>query len=166
MIRTDLIPPENGTSLIDKTTEIRRARHTMEFYELNRLYDDSLLSMNLSHSLDALLYSVLPVFLTLGCGVSLLTVLVLLHSEFNLTSKNYLVAQCSCNFLFQIVSAIVLITNNYERDLLAQFKAQPGDYLKGKLLLNVAYNILLYCVLWFFTVGNLDFSVRFSFVAE
>lgn len=131
----------------------------MEFYELNRLYDASLPSMDISQSADGLLYSVLPVCITLGCGVSLLTVLVLLHSEFNLTSKNYLVVQCTCNFFFQIVSAVVLITNNYEQDLLRRFSNKPSDYLNFKLLLNAVYNILLYCVLWFFTVGNLDFAV-------
>lgn len=131
----------------------------MEFYELNRLYDQSLPSYSLSQSLDRFLYSAVPVLVSVGCAVSLLSVLVLVKSRFTHTSKTYLLAQSTCNLLFQIVTSAVLISNNYERQILEQLTDTVASYLRAKVVLNFVYNILLYACIWLLTVGTFDVAV-------
>ena len=131
----------------------------MEFYELNRLYDENLHFMDISRIMDKYLYSLLPLLVSLGCAVSLLTSLVLLQRDLNMCSKNYLIAQTICNLFFQLVTTIVLITNNYEKSLFAYFNESTSRYLLFKTFLHFVYNILLYCVIWLFIMGSLDFTV-------
>ena len=86
----------------------------MEFYELNRLFDENLVNTTLSRTLDHYLYSFIPVIVSFGCGLSLVNIIALAQSQSQFTSKHYLYAQSIFAFLFQITTSLVLITKYYE----------------------------------------------------
>ena len=133
---------------------------SMEFYELNRLYDESLGCLEASRMLDRYLYSLMPVFVSLGCGISLINMVVLWRSNLSLASRNFLLAQALFSVLFQLVTAAILISNNYEKELLnSYFADRKPVYLLYKQAVNIVYNVLLYTVVWLFTISCFDFSV-------
>lgn len=132
----------------------------MEFYELNRLYDESLNYIYLSKTLDSYLYLILPIILSFGCGISVLYIIVLSRPALNLASKNYLLTQAIFNFLFQIITSIIFLTNYYERILLSNyFSYNKFIYLNLKAIINFFYNINLYCIIWLFIIGALNTCV-------
>lgn len=127
----------------------------MEFYELNRLYDKNLDHFNLSKIFDRYLYILLPIIVLFGCGTSLISIIALSRPYYNLTSKKYLLSQSLFNFLFQIITTIILITNYYEKQLIDNYN--NVKYFTMKIYLNIGYNIILYCLLWLCVIGALDF---------
>lgn len=132
----------------------------MEFYELNRLYDDHLEHLRLSKIIDYHLYILLPILISFGCGLSLINIIALSRPYFLSASKKYLLSQSIFNFLFQIVTSIILISNYYEKQLLESnfyFKNKKILYLNIKIFLNILYNIILYILLWLFVIGALDY---------
>ena len=131
----------------------------MEFYELNRLYDENLVNLTISQSLDRYLYSFIPVIVSFGCGISLVNIIALSHAQSYFTSKHYLYAQSIFTFLFQIITSLILITNYYEKILLNYYFINSKQaYLNVKLTLNFIYNIVFYLIVWLFTIGVLDFA--------
>jgi hypothetical protein len=131
----------------------------MEFYELNRLFDENLVNTTLSRTLDHYLYSFIPVIVSFGCGLSLVNIIALAQSQSQFTSKHYLYAQSIFAFLFQITTSLVLITNYYEKILLNYyFKNVKQTYLTAKLVLGCVYSIFFYCIIWLFTISALNFA--------
>lgn len=139
----------------------------MEFYELNRLYDETLKYTKPSDRVDSYLYFLMPTVISFGCVISLISIYsfaVHRHqprvSRVYLTSKAYLYAQSLANFAFQLVTSIILITNYYEKKLIdTYFENNKNTYFSLKCFFNFVYNVLLYLVLWFVVVGAFDFCV-------
>jgi hypothetical protein len=100
----------------------------MEFYELNRLYDENLGSMDLSKSVDNYLFLLMPVLISFGCGISIINIVILSKTTTQeilthafATSQSYFHSQAICNFVFQVVSSMVFITNYYEKSIMNSF---------------------------------------------
>lgn len=85
----------------------------MEFYELNRLYDETLKYTKPSDRVDSYLYFLIPTVISFGLGISLISIVSFaMHrnqgrcrtspSQLYLTSKNYLFAQSIANCAFQV----------------------------------------------------------------
>ena len=130
----------------------------MEFYELNRLYDENLTCLNISKIFDRYLYFLLPIFISFGCGISIINIIVLSNRRIELTSKKYLFSQSIFNFMFQIITSSILITNYYEKVLINHYFANRKQlFLSIKTVMNFFYNVNLYCIIWLFTIGALDY---------
>ncbi|CAF0735513.1 unnamed protein product [Brachionus calyciflorus] len=131
----------------------------MEFYELNRLYDDYLSNSNSAKILDNYLHNFIPIIITIGIITSFLNIIIISRPYFQSTSKNNLFSQVKFNFLFQVLSLIIFISNNYEKYLIDNFyfKSNKYTYFRIKIYLNTFYNIFLYCVIWLFIIGCLDY---------
>lgn len=119
----------------------------MEFYELNRLYDETLKYTKPSDRFDSYLYFLIPTIISFGMGISLVSIVSLsmhrnspgsrgfAHSsqyassrtndggggdwaDLYINSKTYLLAQAIANFAYQAVTSAILITNYYEKRLI------------------------------------------------
>ncbi len=54
----------------------------------------------------------------------------------------------------------MFITNYYEKYLINSYFANKKHfYLNLKIILNLVYNVLLYCVIWLFTISTLDYCI-------
>jgi hypothetical protein len=149
----------------------------MEFYELNRLYDENLDYWPIMRTLDRYMYIFMPFLITLGCAVSIISIMVLTRPYFDntSTSKRFLLSQSIFNLLFQCISALIFVVNYYENvRMLKESAAQifklndfKQVYLSLRSLINLAYNITLYCSIWLFVVSALDYClisiVKFHF---
>lgn len=143
----------------------------MEFYELNRLYDETLKFTKPSDRVDSFLYFLMPTVISFGCVISLISIYSLSSlgsgdrpssqaEPVHLTSKSYLYAQSVANFVFQLVTSVIFITNFYEKKLIdTYFQNKKDTYFSLKCFLNVTYNVLLYSVTWLLLVGAFDFCV-------
>lgn len=135
----------------------------MEFYELNRLYDETLKFTKPSDRVDSYLYFLMPMVVSFGCVISLISAysFAVHHSaRVYLTSKSYLYAQSIANFAFQVITSVILITNYYEKKLIdTYFQNNKNTYFRLKCLLNILYNVLMYLVVWFVVLGAFDFCV-------
>lgn len=143
----------------------------MEFYELNRLYDETLKYTKPSDRVDSYLYFLIPTVISFGLGISLISIVSFaMHrnqgrcrtspSQLYLTSKNYLFAQSIANCAFQVVTSTILITNYYEKRLIdSYFQNNKDTYFSLKCFLNITYNVLLYIVIWLFVIGAFDYCV-------
>lgn len=170
----------------------------MEFYELNRLYDETLKYTKPSDRVDSYLYFLMPTVISFGCVISLISIYSFAmhgiasrqiardrayamsdgdgggggddevvpgrpdtrHGLVHLVSKAYLYAQSVANFVFQLVTSVIFITNYYEKKLIdTYFQNNKNTYFSLKCLLNFVYNVLLYSVVWFVVVSSFDFCV-------
>ena len=146
----------------------------MEFYNLNRLYDENLAHYKISKAIDYYLLILMPVVVSFGCGISIINIIVfasrrqsspyaaMASSNFKLSSKKFLLSQSVFNFLFQVLTAIILITNYYESFLMRNYSFSDNkylNYLNVKQCLNFAYETILYCSIWLFVIGALEFSI-------
>jgi hypothetical protein len=142
----------------------------MEFYSLNRLYDENQPYFNISKLIDYYLLVLMPVIVSFGCGISIISIFVFsscsispyIGANVKLQSKKFLLSQSIFNFLFQIASSIILITNYYENFLINNYSFSNNkyfNYLNLKQALNYFYEIVFYCSIWVFVVGALEFSI-------
>ena len=142
----------------------------MEFYELNRLYDKNLEFTNLSRYIDHYLYILMPVVILFGCLISAINILIVSRPYYSpMTSKSYLYTQSVFQILFQLSTTFIFITNYYESLLVDAnfFLNDKMAYFNLKTLVNFAHKVFLYCSIWLFTIGALDFCliaiVKFHF---
>jgi hypothetical protein len=142
----------------------------MEFYELNRLFDENLMHMSISTHIDRYLYVLMPMLISFGCVVSAVSVVAISRPYFSPTaSKAYLLYQTVFQLLFQLCTAFIFISNYYESLLVDEsfFLSDKSTYFSLKTFANVVYNVFLYCALWLFTIDALDFCliaiVKFHF---
>lgn len=152
----------------------------MEFYELNRLYDENLAYLPVSKLIDRYLFILMPVLISFGCVVSSVNLMVLSRPYFRPppASKSYLYSQSVFQLLFQLCTTLIFFLNYYESTLIdalnlnsvVDFLVQRLDrvaYYKLKLLINIIYNIVLYCSIWLFVIDTLDYCliaiVKFHF---
>lgn len=137
----------------------------MEFYELNRLYDETLKITKPSDKFDSYLYFLMPTVISVGCVISLISILALTWHRNSplsiyLTSKSYLFSQLICNLLLQVITSVIFITNYYEGLLLDKyFQNNKQTYFSLKCFLNIFYNIILYSCMWLFSIGAFDYCV-------
>ena len=131
----------------------------MEFYELNRLYNQNFECMEISQKVVNFLFTFIPVLVVFGSVLSLIGIVITSRPNFKSSSKAYFNSQYKFNFLYQLISILIFISNNYERYLIDNFyfKNNKTTYFKLKIYLNIAYNILLYCLIWNFMFTSLDY---------
>lgn len=131
----------------------------MEFYELNRLYNQNFESLEVSKKVVDFLFTFIPVLIVFGSVISSLGILITSRPYFKSSSKFYFNLQYKFNFLYQLTSILIFISNNYERYLIDNFyfKNNKTTYFKLKIYLNIAYNIFLYCLIWNHMFACLDY---------
>lgn len=134
----------------------------MEFYDINRLYDENYERFEISDSIDKILYFAYPTTISFGVGISLISLLVLTNKKLYITSKPFLVGQSIANFIYQLLTAIILISNYYEyifinnESLSFNYKI---IYLKIKIHLNFFYTGIYYTLIWLTTISSFHFCI-------
>ena len=141
----------------------------MEFYNLNRLYNENQPYYNISKLIDYYLLVLMPVIVSFGCGISIINIIVFsssyrvsYNSNLKLSSKKFLLSQSIFNFLFQVITSITLITNYHENYLINNYSYSNNkylNYLNIKQALNFFYEIIFYSTVWLFVISTLEFSI-------
>lgn len=76
----------------------------MEFYELNRLYNQNFESLELSKSIVDVFFTFIPALVLFGCVISFLGIVITSRPYYNSSSKTFLNTQFKFNFFYQFFS--------------------------------------------------------------